>query len=151
GDAARLDHPLCGPEPDRGWPGDQRELLPPRLPGQRGAAERGPRCDADGDRQRLLPLAGVAAPRLREGGAQATLPAIHPDRWDGGEGGGGAAGAGGPPLPQPDRAGGGTGPRPAAHPLDRPPETGVHLSLTPTAVRGLINFRAVEIGVERPV
>ena len=65
--AARVDHPLRRPQPGRGRPGDQRELLPPRLPGQRGAAERRPRRGADGDRQRLLPLAGVAAAGLREG------------------------------------------------------------------------------------
>src|SRR5262249_1717374 len=97
---------------------------------------------------RLLPLAGIAAAWLREGGAEATLPAFHRDRRDGGDWGGPADGHTRPPLPQSDSAGGGIGPRPAAHPLDRPTKTDVHLPLTPTVVRGLIIFRAVEIGVE---
>ena len=66
----------------RGRPGHQRELLPSRLPGQRGAAERRSRRGVDGDRQRLLPLAGVAAARLREGDAEATVPSLRRDRRD---------------------------------------------------------------------
>ena len=54
-----------------------------------------------------------------------------------------------PPVPQPDPAGGGAGPRPAAHPLDRRAEAGVHLPLATTTVRGLIIFRAMEIGDQR--
>jgi hypothetical protein len=84
GNAAGSDHPLRGAQPDRRWSGDQRELLPPGLPGQRSATERRPRRGTDGDRQRLLPPAGVAAPWLRDGGAEATLPPVHRDGRDGG-------------------------------------------------------------------
>src|SRR5262249_4788313 len=86
---------------------------------------------------------------VREGGTEAPLPAVHRDSRDGGDRGGPTDGHTRPPLPQPDLAGGGAGPRPAAHPVDRPPETGVHLPLITTTVRALMIFRAVEIGDHR--
>ena len=61
------------------------ELLPPGLPGERGEAERGPGRGADGGGERLLPLAGAAAEGVREGAAEAAVPAL---RGDGGVGGG---------------------------------------------------------------
>jgi hypothetical protein len=71
---------LCRPQPDRGRPGHQCELLPPRLPGQRGAPERRHRRHPDRDRQRLLPLAGVTFERLREIRPEATVPPVRRDR-----------------------------------------------------------------------
>src|SRR5512135_2749442 len=148
GDAARVDHPLRGPQPDRGWLGDQRELLPPRLPGQRGSAERRPRRRADGDRQRLLPLAGVATGRLREGRSEATVPAVRRDRRDRDDPERPTQRHLRPPEPESDPARSRSRPRLTSDPVARPTEARVQRSLTMTVVRGLIVFPATEIGVE---
>src|SRR5512135_2877350 len=148
GDAARVDHPLRGPQPDRGWLGDQRELLPPRLPGQRGSAERRPRRRADGDRQRLLPLAGVATGRLREGRSEATVPAVRRDRRDRDDPERPPQRHLRPPEPESDPARSRSRPRLTSDPVARPTEARVQRSLTMTVVRGLIVFPATEIGVD---
>src|SRR6516164_6357067 len=72
----------------------------------------------------------------RFGRSHRSAQQIHRDRRDGGDRGGSADGRDRPPIPHADLAGGGAGPRPAAHPAHRPPKTGVYLPLTTTTVRG---------------
>src|SRR5262249_21746178 len=110
GDGSVVGGALRGSQPGGGWSGQLCELLPPGLPGQRGAAERGPGLCPDGAGQRLLPLAGQAATRVRQGIAEAVVPAVRGDQ----RAGGGGARAGGGPVrstqPQPAAARGGARP-----------------------------------------
>src|SRR5262249_58134917 len=114
--------------------------LSPRLPGQRGAAERRPGRRADGDRQRLLPMAGEPPPWIREGRPEATVPTVRGDGRDRDRPSRPPDHHLGPPESQPDRARGGAGPRLPACPVARPPANRVHLPLNPDCRQRLDYF-----------
>src|SRR5262249_16556124 len=83
GDGAEPDHPLRGAEPGGGRAGDGGGLLPPGWTGEGGGAERRSGYRDDGAGEWLLPLAGASAPRVREGGAEAAVPAVRGDKRHG--------------------------------------------------------------------
>ncbi|MHB1557624.1 MAG: hypothetical protein ACYC61_09105 [Isosphaeraceae bacterium] len=83
---------------------------------------------------------------VREGRPEATLPPLHRDRRPRDDPSRPPGRSLGPTVPQSNPPRGGPRPRPHLHPVARPTDDRVHLSLTTTSVRGLIIFPAVEIG-----